>query len=185
MRTPLRCVLGFALAGLVLGACSDDDDQPGTLPDVTPSTTSVESTSATPSGDPTAQLEAEITAFYEEYVDTINESWASEEALERRRNLFSDSCDECLVGFQFAQRAHLEGLTLQGEPAVVHRVRLDSVRDDVVTFATFSDVPAARLVDPQGAVVLEFEAGPNTQTIYQAQRTGRDRWIIIAGETLS
>src|SRR5918995_239788 len=104
MRTPLRCGLGFALAGLVLGACSDADD-PGALPDVTPSTTSVESPSATPSGDPTAQLEAEITAFYEDYVKTSNESWTSLEALDRRRAMFADTCEACLLGYDLARRA--------------------------------------------------------------------------------
>jgi hypothetical protein len=184
MRTPLRCVLGFALAGLVLGACSDDDD-PGTLPDVTPSTTSVESPSATPSGDPTAQLEAEITAFYEDYVDTINESWTSEEALERRRTMFADTCVACMHGYELVQRAHAEGLSLEAEFGTIDDVRLDRIYGDVVTFVVTEDVPGGRLVDADGDVVQEFGATLGAQVAFQAQRNADTNWVIIASDVLS
>ncbi|HZY29006.1 MAG TPA: hypothetical protein VFE49_12210 [Jiangellaceae bacterium] len=185
MRARMGAAAGLALAGLMLASCSGDD-VPGTLPDVTPTTDGPqETTNATPTGDPTAALEAEITAFYEHYVQTINESWTSAEALARRREMFSDSCAECLAGYDFAQRAQVDRLRLEGDAASVARVRIDAVNGDVVTFSTFSNVPAARLIDQQGKVVVEFDEGRSTQTTYQAQRRGHGQWIIISGHTLS
>jgi hypothetical protein len=185
MRTPLRCVLGFALAGLVLGACSDDDDQRGTLPDVTPSTTSVESPSATPSGDPTAQLEAEITAFYEDYVDTINESWTSEKALERRRTMFADSCIMCLQGYELTTQAHAEGWTLESGLGMIRSVRLDAVDGDVATFLGVEDVASGRLVSSSGEVVEQFGETIGAQIVYRVQKRSSGDWIVIAGDLLS
>jgi hypothetical protein len=184
MRTSLGCVLGLALAGLVLGACGDDD-QPGTLPDVTPSTTSVESPSARPSGDATAQLEAEITAFYEEYVDTINESWTSEEALERRRTMFADSCEPCLRGYEIAQRAQTEDLSLDAEFGTIHDVRLDDVEGDTVTFLVTEDIPAGRLLNTDGEVIEEFGATMDAQVVFQARRDLNSGWVIVASDVLS
>lgn len=186
MRERLVRAAGLALVGLSVVACSGDDE-PGTLPDVTPTGTSASAASPSqpPSGDPTAQLEAEITAFYELYVNTINQSWTSEEALQRRREMFSDSCAECLAGYQFAQRAHAENLELVGGAPSVTRVRIDAVDASTITFSTFSDVPAAQLIDANGVIVIEFDEGINTQTAYQAQRTGQGTWIIVSGHTLS
>jgi hypothetical protein len=118
-------------------------------------------------------------------VQTINESWTSAEALARRREMFSDGCAECLAGYDFAQRAQVDRLRLEGDAASVARVRIDAVNGDVVTFLTFSNVPAARLIDQQGKVVVEFDEGRRTQTTYQAQRRGQGQWIIISGHTLS
>jgi hypothetical protein len=185
MRARMGAASGLALAGLMLTSCSGDVT-PSTLPDVTPtSARSQEATTANPTGDPTAALEAEITAFYERYVQTINESWKSAEALSRRREMFSDSCAECLAGYGFAQRAQVDRLRLEGDAASVAGVRIDAVNGDVVTFSTFSNVPAARLIDQQGKVVVEFDEGRSTQTTYQAQRRGQGQWIIISGHTLS
>jgi hypothetical protein len=186
MRLRLGGAIGL-VAAAILTACSDSD-QPSTLPDTTSTSAVVspsESVSPTPVADPTAQLEAEINEFYEHYVETINESWTSEEALQRRRGLFADSCAECLAGYEFASRAHTEDLTLEGGAARVTDVRLDAVDGDVVTFLTFSNVPAARLVDSQGNLVMQFDEGRNTQTAYQAQRTESGKWILISGRTLS
>ena len=185
MRARIGAAAGLALAGLMLTSCSGDE-APGTLPDVTPTSADLQETaSATPTGDPTAALEAEITAFYERYVETINESWTSAEALKRRREMFSDSCAECLAGYGFAERAQADRLRLIGDAATVESVRIDAVNGDVVTFSTFSNVPAARLIDRQGEVVVEFDEGRGTQTTYQAQRRGQGQWIIISGHTLS
>jgi hypothetical protein len=184
MRTPLGCVLGLALAGLVLGACGDDD-QPGTLPDVTPSTTSVESPRATPSGDPTAQLEAEIMLFMDDYDRTVDESWTSSDALRRRREMFADSCIPCLRGYELTQRAHDEGLVLEAEFGTIRSVRLDAIDGDVVTFLVVDDVPAGRLVDRSGQVVQEFGATIGAQIVYRAQHISSGGWVIIASEVLS
>ena len=185
MRVRLRAAAGLIAAALALASCSDGET-PDTLPDVAPtSTTPAETTSPTPTADPTAALEAEITAFYERYVETINESWTSAEALARRREMFSDSCGECLAGYGFAQRAQNDRLRLEGAAASVAMVRIDAVNGDIVTFSTFSTVPAARLIDRQGNVVVKFDEGRSTQTIYQARRRGQGQWIIISGHTLS
>jgi hypothetical protein len=183
MRTPLGCVLGLALAGLVLGACGDDD-QPSTLPDVTPSTTSVQSPSATPSGDPTAQLEAESTAFFVDYIDTSNESWTSVEALERRRTMFADTCDACRYGYDLAVRVHHEGLRFEGDLGFVEQVRLDSFEGDVVRFSGFTSSPQAQLVSANGTVVTEFPPTDNLQVVYQAQRQASGQWILVDSEVL-
>jgi len=186
MRVRFGGAIGLA-AVMMVAACGSED-QPSTLPDPTSATATVPTTDSatpTPTGDPTAQLEAEITEFYKRYVETINESWTSEEALQRRREMFADTCQECLAGYDFARRAHAENLTLEGGAARVTDVRVDAVNGDVVTFLTFSDVPAARLLSPEGHVVMQFDEGKNTQTAYQAQRTESGAWIIISGQTLS
>jgi len=103
MRARMGAAAGLALAGLMLASCSGDD-VPGTLPDVTPTTDGPqETTSATPTGDPTAALEAEITAFFEEYIQVSNASWTSTDALDRRRQMFADSCSACLFGYEIVQ----------------------------------------------------------------------------------
>jgi hypothetical protein len=187
MRVRIVEAFELVLVAMVVAACNGGD-QPSTLPDATSATATVpttESAAHTPTGDPTAQLEAEITEFYKLYVETINESWTSEEALQRRREMFADTCGECLAGYEFARRAHTNSLTLEGGDAHVTDVRIDAVNGNVVTFLTFSDVPAARLVNTQGDMVMQFDEGQDTQTAYQAQRTESGRWIIISGQTLS
>jgi hypothetical protein len=186
MGARMGAAAGLALAGLMLASCSGDD-VPGTLPDVTPTTDGPqETTSTTPTGDPTAALEAEITAFFEEYIQTINESWSSTAALERRREMFSDACKHCLAGFELAERAHDEALVLEAPPATARRVRLDAVDADIATVLVVEDVPAGQLVDGQGIVIEEFGASLGAQVVYRAQRKPRDDgWVIIASDLLS
>jgi hypothetical protein len=134
MRVRLGGAIGLVAAAM-LTACSDSD-QPSTLPDTTPTSAVVspsESASSTPVADPTAQLEAEITEFYEHYVETINKSWTSEEALQRRRGMFADSCESCLRGYELAKRALNQRLTLEADLSTIHEIRLDNVDGDVVT----------------------------------------------------
>jgi hypothetical protein len=185
MRARVRAVAGLAVAALVVASCSDGE-VPDTLPDVTPtSARPAETTSPTPTGDPTAALEEEITAFYERYVETINESWASAEALARRREMFSDSCAACLRGYELAQRALNEDLVLEAEPGAIHDIRLDRVERDVVTFLVHEDIPAGRLVDINGDVIQEFGATLGAQVVFRAQRRPAEQWIIISSDVLS
>jgi hypothetical protein len=187
MRARIAVSGAVLAATIMVAACGGDEDEPSSLTDTTSAGSAVTPTdtgSASPA-DPTAQLEAEITEFYKLYVETINESWTSEQALQRRREMFAETCVECLTGYEFARQAHSDNLTLLGGIPHVTEVRVDAVNGDVVTFLTLSEVPAARLVDPQGTVVMQFEEGPNTQTVYQARQTESDSWIIISGQTLS
>jgi len=187
MRERLVWAAGLALMGLSVVACSADDE-PGTLPDVTPTGTSASagSPSEPPSGDdPTAQLEAEITTFIQEYDQTVDESWTSREALEQRRSMFADSCVPCLRGYELTERAHNQDLTLVAEFGVIRSVRLDAIDGDLVTFLVVDDVPAGRLVDASGSVVQEFGATIGAQIVYRAQRNSVGEWVIVASDVLS
>lgn len=185
-----RSVVAVAVVGLFLTGCTDGgsgSESGSTLPDRTDSSSAsasptVPSASPTPT-DPTAALEAEINAFFEEYIATVNESWTSEEALARRRQMFADSCVVCLRGYEFTERAHVEGLEFQGLLGSVTGVQLTSAPADQVSFLATIDSPAAALVDDQGVVRQEFEAYPSLQTVYQARRSG-ESWLIVAGDSL-
>jgi hypothetical protein len=184
MRARVRAAAGLVVAALVVASCSDGE-VPDTLPDVAPtSAATAEALSPTPTGDPTAALEAEITAFFEEYIEASNASWTSKEALDRRRQMFADSCSACLFGYEIAQRAHMEDLTFEGELGSVDRVRLDSIDGDVIRFSGFTSTPAARLVDSAGAVIKEFPSTESLQVAYQVQRLNSGEWIMINSEVL-
>jgi hypothetical protein len=185
MRARIGAALGLALVGLMLAACGNDE-APSTLPDVTPTTASpAETTSATQTGDPTAALEAEIRAFFEEYAEVINQSWTSANALARRRAMFADSCLSCLGGYEFAERAQAENLRLEGGEASLVRARVDRIQGDLVTASAFTHSDAGRLVDSSGNVVQQFDATENAQIVYQIRRSSPDGWIIVASEVLS
>jgi len=186
MRVRLAGAVGL-IAVAMLVACSNSD-QPSTLPDTTSTSTTApasQAVSPTPSADPTAQLEAEITEFYKSYVETINESWTSEEALQRRREMFADSCATCLAGYELTRRAVKDGLTFKSKPAKVRSARLDKVAGDVVTFLGIEDVPAGRLVNSEGDPVDQFGASIGAQVAYRVQRIEDGGWIIIASDLLS
>jgi hypothetical protein len=184
MRVRIGGAVGLVAAILV--ACSGDD-QPSTLPDATPTnadSAASEVVNPASSGNPTAQLEAEITEFFEAYINTSNESWTSREALDRRRQMFVDSCTACLFGYELASRAHQEDLTFEGELGTVEDVRIDAVEGDVVRFSGFTTTPSARLVGPNGIVVEEFPPTVDLQVVYQAQRLASGEWVIIKSEVL-
>lgn len=184
MRAGLRAAAGLIAVALTLASCSDGET-PDTLPDVAPTSTGpAETTSPTPTGDPTAVLEAEITAFFEEYIQVSNASWTSRDALDRRRQMFADSCRACLFGYEIAQRAHTEDLTFEGELGSVDRIRLDSIDGDVVRFSGFTSTPAARLVDSAGTVIQEFPPTDDLQVAYQVKRVSSGGWIMINSEVL-
>jgi hypothetical protein len=188
MRVRIGISAVVLTAATTVAACSANGDEPATLPDATSAASAAsptEGSAATPTGDPTAELEAEISEFYELYVETINESWTSEEALQRRREMFADSCTSCLQGYKFAQRAQREGLILEAKPGTIHEVRLDSLDGDVATFLVHEDIPAGRLKDAGGSVVQVFGATEGAQVIFRAQRIAPDQWVIIASDVLS
>jgi hypothetical protein len=185
MRVRIGGAIGLA-AVMMVAACGSED-QPSTLPDATSATATVPTTdSATPTrtGDPSAQLEAEITEFFEEYIEASNASWASGEALARRRQMFVDSCSACLFGYELALRAQREDLTFEGKPGRVENVRIDAVEGDVVRFSGFTTTSAARLVTAGGKVVEEFPPTKDLQVAYQAQRLASGEWVIIESEVL-
>ncbi len=106
MRARIGVSVVVLTAATTVAACSDNGGEPSTLPEVTSASSAVGTETAVPTGDPTAQLEAEITEFFTLYVEAINESWTSEEALQRRREMFADTCAACLAGYELAQQAH-------------------------------------------------------------------------------
>jgi hypothetical protein len=186
MRTRIGVSAAVLAATILVAACSGDDDEPSALPDATTAGSAVTptDTGSTSPADPTAHLEAEITEFYKLYVETINESWTSEQALERRRKMFADTCATCVAGYELTKGALEEGLTLETEPARVRSARLDNFDGDVVTFLGIEDVPAGRLLNSRGEAVDEFGATLGAQVVYRAQRVGNG-WVIIASDLLS
>jgi hypothetical protein len=187
MRARIRVSAAVLAATITVAACSGDEDEPSSLPDATSvgsAVTPTDTGSTSPAGR-TAQLEAEITDFYKLYVKTINESWTSEQALQRRREMFADTCASCLRGYQLAERAQREGLSLEAEPGAIHDVRLDDLNGDVATFLVKEDIPAGRLKDTDGNVVEVFGATVGAQVVFRAQRAVPAGWVIIASDVLS
>lgn len=180
-----------AVAALVAG-CSSDSDSPtpdgsvsATSPSVATSTaTDPVSEPSTPPADPTAALEAEITAFFEEYIATVNASWTSADALARRRQMFSDSCADCLAGYSFAERAHSEQLQLHADEVVLRDIQVTSAEGAHVTALTVEDSPAGVLQGPDGSVVQEFDEYLGAQTVYQLVKREDNSWLIIESEAL-
>ena len=186
MRVRIGGAVGL-VAAAILVACSGED-QASTLPDAMSTnadSAASEVGSSSPSGDPTAQLEAEITDFYKLYVQTINESWTSKEALKRRREMFADTCTSCLRGYQIAERAQKRGLTLEAESGTIHKIRLDDLDGDVATFLVNEDIPAGRLKDADGNIIQNFGATIGAQVVFRAQRMAVNQWVIIASDVLS
>lgn len=177
------------LAGCVLpvAACAPSDE-PGTLPDrtdsvTTPAPTPAPTVTPTPT-DPSAALEAEIETFFRSYIDTVNESWTSADALARRREMFADSCEVCLRGYQFTERALSDELVFEGEFGSLISVDLVSEPGDQVSVLATIVSPAAKLVDGSGATIQEFDVYEALQTAYQVRRLEAGSWLIISGETL-
>ena len=186
MRVRIGGAVGL-VAAAILVACSGDD-QPSLLPDATPTNADSAASdvgSPSPSGDPTAQVEAEITEFIHEYDEVIDASWTSQDALIKRREMFADSCAPCLRGYELTREALADGLLLEAEFGTIRSVRVDAVDGDVVTFLVIDDVPAARLVNEAGEVVRKFEATLGTQIVYQARKSPSEQWILISSEVLS
>lgn len=168
------------VALVLIGACSSTDEEPSRLPDAT-STPGAESGSAGAIPEPgsTAAIEAEITAFFEDYIDTVNKSWTSKKALERRRTMFADTCSDCLAGYRFAKRAHDEDLILEAENGVVMvDLRVIAVDGDTITFITIEDSPHGELKDIHGDVVQEFDEYRKSKVINRAKRH-RGSWLIM------
>jgi hypothetical protein len=185
VRTPIFAAL---VALLAFTGCSSDDEAAPTLPDVTstlsPSGTPTGTPSPTPSPSSTAELEAEVTAFFEDYIDTVNESWTSEKALERRREMFEDTCSDCLAGYLFAKRAHDDSLTLTGNDGRIVGLEFLDVKGKRVQFMSTEYLPARDLVNKDGDVVQEFAEYENIQVVYDLVRSGTSGWVIVSSEVL-
>jgi hypothetical protein len=187
MRARIGGAVGLIAVAIVVAGCNGSE-QPSALPDATSTASAApttESRTATPTDDPTAQLEAEITAFFDEYAQAINESWASAGALAKRREMFADSCVSCLAGYKLAEQAVDEGHRLVGGMASLRAIELDRIDGDVVTVSAFTDSEAGHLIDDADNVVQEFEASSNVQIVYQLRSNDSGGWVILSGEVLS
>jgi hypothetical protein len=98
--------------------------------------------------------------------------------------MFSDSCEACLVGYEFAERAHAEQLVFDGGSAAVESIELSHFDDEVIIFITVADYPEGELFDSDGEVQLQFDAALGRQTVYQAVRREDGELMIIASEAL-
>lgn len=137
---------------------------------------------ATPTPMTTAELEASVNEFFEDYIDTANKSWTSEKALKKRRTMFDETCKECLAGFRFAKLAHQQDLTITGEDASLLDLRVTAVDQDGVTFITTEDSPAGVLKDRDGKTIQRFDEYRNVQTIYRAVRSEKGGWVLVHSE---
>jgi hypothetical protein len=180
MRLRLGGAIGLIAAGL-LAACSGDE-QPSTLPDAAPTSSSSpvdDAVSPTPTADPTAQLEAEITEFYEKYVESINESFESRQALQERRSMFAETCADCQRGYDLAQQAQAESLTLEGGTMSVIEVRIDTWTSDSAVFSAVTSSDAGTLKDLAGKIVRSLPSSSNVQILFQATRKS-GQWVITS-----
>jgi hypothetical protein len=192
-RGGVRVVPVLLAGALAVAACSGDDDAlpSETTPAATPTVTAtVEPTPTeptddpTPDVDPTPDLEAEITEFFEQYIEAVNESWTSEEALQRRREMFADSCEECLIGYQFAKRMHDEDLLFEGGEVEVRDVSMTSSEGNLIVFTTEMDSPSGRLTTRDGELVQQFDEYRGDQSVYQAGESEPGLWVIVKGDVL-
>jgi hypothetical protein len=163
---------------VALAGCSSDDEAASTLPDVTSTLSPSGTPSPTPSPSSTAELEAEVTAFFEDYIDTVNESWTSEKALERRREMFEDTCSDCLAGYLFAKRAHDDDLTISGEDAELLQVTFVSSTEGTYVVMVTEDLPPGALSDKDGVVLQEFDEYSGVQILFELEKID-DQWVIV------
>jgi hypothetical protein len=187
MRVRIVEAFELVLVAMVVAACNGGD-QPSTLPDATSATATVpttESAAHTPTGDPTAQLEAEITEFYKLYVETINESWTSEEALDKRKSMFAESCLDCRRGYELAQRARTEGLILNDGTISMTDVTINTSADEHVVFTSITNSSAGTLKDRAGNLVQKLAGTSDVQITYQAERNDSGEWVLTSSEALS
>jgi hypothetical protein len=192
-RGGVRVVPVLLAGALAVAACSGDDDAlpSETTPAATPTdTATVEPTPTeptddpTPDVDPTPDLEAEITEFFEEYIEAVNESWASEDALLQTRDMFADTCDSCAAVYALATEAHDRGWSYKGAPGSLDGIQLTSYQDGVAVFTAETSSSEATLVDARGEVVRGFVATNGLQVVYQAARNDANEWVLIRDEVL-
>ncbi|NDL60159.1 hypothetical protein [Phytoactinopolyspora mesophila] len=180
-----------ALAALLLSGCAGGDDSaaaptPTSTPQdtATPEPTPTPETTAEPTVDPTEALEAEITEFFEEYIDLVNESWTSEEALVRSRDYFSETCMSCAAVYELAERVHKDALTYEGDLGTLDGVELLTVNGNVVIFVATTSSADARLLNEDGVSVQRFESTQELQVIYHAVDDAPNGWVLIKDEVL-
>jgi hypothetical protein len=185
MRVRIGISAVVLTAATTVAACSANGDEPSTLPDATSASSAVATETAAPTGDPTAQLEAEITEFYKLYVETINESFVSDLALERREDMFADSCGDCRRGYQLAKRVRQERLVLDGGLVSVTSIRVDSSTRDSAVFTSLSSSSAGELRDQAGNVMQTLAESSDLQIVYQISRDDNGKWIITNSQVSS
>ena len=181
----------MVVAAVVTG-CSPSDES--VSPDVsvsatgspvaTSTATEPVSEPSTPPADPTAALEAEITAFFEEYIATVNASWTSADALARRRQMFSDSCTDCLAGFSFAERAATERLILESDPLLFRRSSIASSSDESILVEVTEDSPPGVLRSASGDLIQEFDEKIGLKILFEVVRRPNEGLLIVGSEVL-
>jgi hypothetical protein len=187
MRARIGVSAAAIAATIMVAACSGDEDEPSSLPDATSAGSAVTptDTGSTSPADPTAQLEAEITDFYKLYVETINESYISDLALNRRAGMFVDSCGDCRRGYELAKRVRQEQLVLHGGVVSIASVRVDNATQNNAVFTSLTSSSAGTVFDQAGNVMQTLAESADVQIVYQIERDGRGKWIITDSQVSS
>jgi molybdopterin-binding protein len=98
--------------------------------------------------------------------------------------MFAKSCADCRRGFELAERAHADGLTLQGGSISLADVTIDTATANRVVFTTVTSSSAGRLEDSSGKLVQALVDSSNFQIMYQVVRDNQGRWVITSSQVL-
>ena len=171
MRTPTGSLHSAALlvcAVLVLTACSDDPQQPGSLPSDTPSATS---SSAVPLPvTPEEQVEATMIAYFEE----TNEAFKSGDVSDLRR--FSTSGCPCRDAADGIEETIKSGGRFEDLRYEVTSVKVHDVLSDTASAEVKAIVPPYKVYDAAGEVIEESNGG-TLHTDFSLVKHGNN-WII-------
>jgi len=163
----LRCVL---VAGLLLvPGCTDDAEEPGTLPTRSQSRTPT-TTSASPDT-PEAQIEATM----QDYFAAFNRAFATGKVSELRK-FSTDGCP-CRDSADRIARTFNSGGRFEGAEYSVKSIRVHDVEGRTGLAEVVALVPPYKVFDGSGKVT-ENSAGGQLHTDYSLVKQSSGEWII-------
>jgi hypothetical protein len=181
----MRVITGIlAVLALLASGCTQ-----AAAPTVLPAPTAV---SAGPTPGPTASAtpteiatdsESSVLDFIGSYMQLTEESVRSEEALEARREAFSDSCTVCADGADTAEQLLASGLEVLGGEVRYKAEVVESTATSALVMVTH-EISAIQLVDPSGETVQSAPASPSRTQVFQLQQPEGGSWTLLSIEDL-